>query len=336
MTKLALFLGLATVAVMTGLLLSSDSGADVGVYEAEFAKFNALHGKKYSSMADRALRFEIFKANFDLISAHNADSTASYTLEVNKFADLTFDEFKAFYLSEMPAGRHQKEHCAEGVVRGDKPDAVDWNKEGKVQKVKNQAACGSCWAFSAVGAIESAIAIGKKVDLPDLAEQELVDCSTDYGNGGCNGGFMHWGFNYVLDNNITAGADYEYTAEDGECRTEEIGKGKFEINGCVKADPSIDGLAEAIAVNPTSVAFAVQNDFRFYKEGVYNPASCPGQINHGVLAFGYDSKAQIPYYFVKNSWGTNWGDKGLFKISFGKGRGTCSIAGNGYNYYPVA
>lgn len=335
MSKLALLLGAATILALTGFLLTTDSGVDQSAYEAAFAKFNAQYGKVYSSLSDRALRFEIFKSNFDLIQSHNADASKSYTLEVNKFADLTFDEFKSYYLAEMPVGAKGKDHCVERVQTGVRPDTRNWNALGKVQVVKNQAACGSCWAFSAVGAIESAIAI-KGNPLPNLAEQELVDCSTDYGNGGCNGGFMHWGFNYVLDHNINTQAAYAYTAEDGTCRTDEIGQGAFAINGCIRAEPSVNGLADAIALSPVAVAFSVQNDFRFYKNGIYQPSSCPGQINHGVLAFGYDSVAPIPYYFVKNSWGTNWGDNGLFKIAFGVGAGTCSIAGNGYNYFPLA
>lgn len=335
MNKLALILGAATLVALTGFALLATDGSAPNLHQTAFDAFNARFGKTYTTQADRALRFEVFKANFDLIEAHNANPSATYTLEVNKFADLTFEEFSAFYLSEVSDDKLGKDKCSDSRPTYFHPEEVDWNKEGKVHAVKNQAACGSCWAFSAVGAIESAIAITKKVEVPSLAEQELVDCSRDYGNEGCNGGFMHWAFNYVLDHNINDDKDYEYTASDGECRTDDIGVGKTEINGCVHTVPSIEGLAEAIAVTPVSVAFAVQNDFRFYKSGVYNPSSCPGQINHGVLAFGYNTKNEIPYYFVKNSWGTNWGDNGLFKIAFGTGRGTCSIAGNGYNYYPT-
>lgn len=335
MNKLALFLGAATLVALTGFLMMSDNGSTPSLHQDAFESFAVNFGKSYTSMADRALRFQVFKSNFDLIEAHNRDASATYTLEVNQFADLTFAEFSAYYLSDMDDSVLSKDHCAESSFLGACPDSVDWNKEGKVQKVKNQAACGSCWAFSAIGAVESAIAISKKTDLPTLSEQELVDCSNDYGNEGCNGGFMHWGFNYILDNNINDSKDYEYTAQDGECQTDSIGKGKTEINGCVKAVASIDGLAEALAVTPVAVAFAVQNDFRFYKSGVYNPVSCPGQINHGVLAYGFDAKATVAFFRVKNSWGTAWGNQGFFDIAFGTEKGTCSIAGNGYNYYPT-
>jgi C1A family cysteine protease len=337
MSKIAFLIGATALVALTGFLMLSDDGAAPVANAEHFDAFNAQFGKKYSSMADRALRFKIFQANYDLITAHNQDASATYTLEVNQFADLTFEEFSAYYMSDMSGAQGSKDHCEdpEAPLFSHRPEGVDWVKAGKVQKVKNQGACGSCWAFSAIGAVESAISITKKVDLPDLSEQELVDCSTEYGNEGCGGGLMNWAFDYILDHNINDSKDYPYKARNGNCRTDEIGTGKTEINGCVRVTPSVEGLADAIAITPIAVAFAVQNDFRFYKTGVYNPSSCPGQINHGVLAVGYCTKSDIPNYYVKNSWGTGWGDKGFFRIAFGTGRGTCSIAGNGYNYYPT-
>jgi cathepsin L len=67
------------------------------------------------------------------------------------------------------------------------PTAWDWRDQGAVNPVKDQASCGSCWAFSSVAALETANFINTGT-LLSLSEQQLVDCSLDYGNRGCGGG----------------------------------------------------------------------------------------------------------------------------------------------------
>jgi C1A family cysteine protease len=340
MSKIAFLIAAVTLTALTGFLLLTDQEFSFDFSVNQFEAFNVRYNKTYSSMADRALRHQIFQANYDLIIAHNRNPSVTYTLELNQFADLTFEEFEAYYLTEIHGADSSKTHCQSPTKpRVVRPDNIDWVSRGKVQRAKNQGACGSCWAFSAIGAVESALAIKAGDSSPlDLSEQELVDCSTGYGNKGCRGGLMNSAFDYILDRNINLAHDYPYKERDGNCMTDDIGQGKFEISGCIRADRSIDGLVDAIATTPVSVAFSVQDDFRFYKGGVYNPKSCCGRINHGVLAVGFDSKGGsegVPYFLVKNSWGGDWGDNGFFRIAFGTGRGTCSIAGNGYNYYPT-
>ena len=143
-------------------------------------------------------------------------------------------------------------------------------------------------------------------------------------------------FDYIVENDISAEADYGYTAEDGDCDVPE-GKDKFKVASYNFISPAdVSGLAAALDKQPVSVAIEVQADFQSYESGVYVPEdrSCGTGLNHGVVAVGYYNDVNEPYFLVKNSWSTTWGDKGYIKMAIGKGKGTCGIA-NPYDVYPT-
>ena len=164
----------------------------------------------YGSDLEEAKRFTVFKDNLAFIEKHNAEAAAgkhSYTVGVNEFADLTNEEFKSLYVNSaynrtMP----RKETWLDAV----EAESVDWRKRGAVTPVKNQGQCGSCWSFSATGSTEGAHAIATGT-LLSLSEQQLMDCSTSYGNQGCNGGLMDDAFKYIVSNGgLDTEEDYSY------------------------------------------------------------------------------------------------------------------------------
>lgn len=287
------------------------------------------HGKRIQSPSELEYRLQVYGDNMAFAESVN-NRQSSFTVGDNLFADLTFEEFKEKYLS--------REVIQNEVRTGPAPRlraSKDWRTEKKVGPIKNQGRCGSCWAFSTVAALETEIAIKNSQDV-NLSEQELVDCSGEYGNQGCNGGLMSQAFSYIKDHQIGLGADYPYTAKDGACKRDET-KTRYSVVESRVIDPiCVDGLMTAIQSHAVSVAIEVQRDFQLYKGGIYKNDNCGAALNHGVAAVGFvneDGEDQ-QYFIVRNSWGESWGENGYVRMFIGTGSGTCGIA-NDTDVYPV-
>ena len=218
------------------------------------------------------------------------------------------------------------------------PAAVDWTTQNAVTPVKNQGSCGSCWAFATTGAIEGIVAIRNRT-LLSLSEQQLVDC--DKTSSGCEGGWPDRAFAYVNTNNgLCTEAAYPYTAQDGACRSNSCVESPLtSITGYydVPARNDDDALMRAVAQQPVSVAVNANAAFQYYASGVFT-APCSGSINHAVLIVGYGiTQTQVPYWKIKNSWGTAWGEAGYIRLlrndSINGGAGLCGV--NLYPSYPT-
>ncbi|KAJ8749579.1 hypothetical protein K2173_026228 [Erythroxylum novogranatense] len=174
------------------------------------------HRKNNNDLGEKEKRFEIFKDNLRFIDEHNSVER-SYRVGLNCFADLTNEEYRARYLGTRMEMRNRTLGSRGPSMRylhavsDELPADVDWRAKGAVVPVKDQGQCGSCWAFSTVGAVEgiNQIVTG---DLISLSEQELVDCDISY-NQGCNGGLMDYGFQFIINNGgIDTEKDYPYKA----------------------------------------------------------------------------------------------------------------------------
>lgn len=172
------------------------------------------HGKSYANQEEYLYRFKIFKENLAYVNEMNQlDETNSNALGVTKFMDMTTEEFKKQYLSSyIPQQPTNIITLEENNTRG---PTLDWRSLNAVTRVKDQGYCGSCWAFSAIGALESAYAI-KHNQIIEFSEQQLVDCS--YDNYGCYGGWMEYAFDYISQNGIATESEYPYTANDDKCQ----------------------------------------------------------------------------------------------------------------------
>jgi len=179
-----------------------------------FLNFLRDFKKEYTS-DELFYRFSVFSQNLAIINKHNSENH-TWTMGINQFSDLTPIEFEKIYLGYIPRENIAEADAADEPVP---PNAdIDWTTKGAVTGVKNQGQCGSCWAFSTTGAIESAVQISHKT-LTSLSEQQLVDCAGSAGNQGCNGGLMDSAFKWVISNGgIASESSYAYTARDGTCK----------------------------------------------------------------------------------------------------------------------
>lgn len=294
-----------------------------------FRRWQAQHKKVYKHAGEAERRLENFKRNLRYVMERSRrDDGKRHGVGLNKFADLSNEEFRQLYLSKVKKSVNQKWRAKrESLMRNKRkgaesckaPWSLDWRNYGIVTGVKDQGQCGSCWAFSSTGAIEGINAL-KSGDLISLSEQELVDCDTT--NDGCDGGYMDYAFEWVINNGgIDSEEDYPYTSvfgEGGICNvTKEEHNKAVTIDGYVDVYPSEDGLLCTVIQQPISVGMdGSAIDFQLYTGGIYD-GSCsanPNDIDHAVLIVGYGSEGGEDYWIVKNSWGTDWGVEGYFLI----------------------
>jgi len=249
---------------------------------------------------------------------------------MNHFGDLEADEFASLYLSKFETDRPK-----DIVVfdESDTPSEVDWTTKGAVTGVKNQGQCGSCWSFSTTGSVEGAHFI-KTGNLVSLSEQQLVDCSTKFGNMGCNGGLMDDAFKYIKSaGGLMKETDYKYKAADGTCKFDDS-KVAATISSYKDVTPKSESqLMAAVAKQPVSIAVqANQMSWQFYNGGIIS-SGCGHQLDHGVLLVGYMEKSGKDVWKVKNSWGPSWGAEGYLFIE----RGSSDLCGVEMQpSYPIA
>ncbi|KAI9072220.1 hypothetical protein K1719_045823 [Acacia pycnantha] len=273
-----------------------------------FQQWVMEHGRNYSNTEESKTRYQIFQRNLMYITETNAKrskSPSGHRLGLNKFADMSPEEFKRVYLrvpeealatiaptTSSTGYVQQKESCEEA------PSSMDWRTKGVVTPVKDQQKCGCCWAFAATGAIESVNAIATR-ELVSLSEQELVDC--DSKSQGCSGGFPSYAFDWQ--------------------------NGVVKINSYQSVEKSDGALLCAIAKQPISVGLD-GTSLQFYDGGIVDGENCPvgSPANHAVLIVGYDSRDGTDY----------WIANGYFMIQRNTNLpdGVCSI--NNYASFPIA
>lgn len=302
--------------------VAAGNALDREVYERAFFEHMTKFQLSFKSGEEFVHRLQVFSDNYDMIQQHNSENH-TYTLGLNQFSHLTLSEFHDFvHLGgtrppNLRRGGENKLHTAPADM-STVPASVDHVAAGAVTAIKNQGSCGSCWAFSAVSALESA-RFYKHNGLITYAEQQVVSCDTV--DGGCNGGWMDDAFTFVQKNGgLTTPDQYPYTSgttgATGSCKTAGItNDASVKPVGFTDVQAgSVDALMSAVAQQPVSIAIqANQLAFQSYSGGVLT-GKCGQRLDHGVVAVGYGTLNGVDYWKVRNSWGPSWGMDGYVLI----------------------
>jgi C1A family cysteine protease len=347
---------------ITSLVFVSQYNASYDV-TGEYDAFIARYGRNLALVDEYEFRKQIFKDNLAYIANFNAQGK-SWTLGVNKFADMTKEEVKSF-MGVMPQTSGLKSF---DPIQAPKDTSVndvrkDWRDEKEVvRNITNQGSCGSCWAFAANEGVYTSWVLyqerhGLKATHPDLSEQVLVDC--DRSSAGCQGGFMDNAYYYYTQQCPVLEKDYKYKAKDEDCKRD----GKTKKYDCA-TDTLLgwypintfddEGLRHSLNYGLVPVAIQAENQaFYLYEGGIIDGPECGYSLDHGVGLVA-ESMVQDPksgetwkVWTIKNSWGNLWGELGYARIrrSFQEGllrtptgdvKGNVGVCGiNIQNSFPV-
>jgi len=349
---------LFTSAFVFCLVLQLTTLSDARFNQSNFKNWVERNRRHYSSQIEHQARLSIFLQNTQRVQQHNEayeKGMTSYAMTIDSpFADLTDDEFKTAYL--MDSQECSATHESSGTLTTKSslriPKSIDWRSKGVITPVKNQGSCGSCWTFSTTGALEAHHCIHSNLQedcttWAGLSEQQIVDCASAFDNNGCNGGLPSHAFEYIkYAGGLHTEQDYPYTANDtGGCEVLSSPRQQHEKEFVVQvaevfnitSRDEVDLTAAIAKIGPVSVAFQVTPDFRFYSHGVYdsfnstsNTVICQDDeqsVNHAVVAVGFGETVDaepVPFYIIRNSWGSSWGMEGYFWMK--RGQNLCGIS----------
>ncbi|XP_068189106.1 digestive cysteine proteinase 2 isoform X1 [Antennarius striatus] len=286
-----------------------------------FNHFKDQFQRQYKDEREHEERQQAFVQNLRYIHSKNR-AGLSYTLALNALSDCTKAELSTIRgrkpVKTPNGGLPFPSETYKGVTV---PESLDWRLYGAVTPVKDQAICGSCWSFASTGAIEGALFL-KTGFLQGLSQQMLVDCSWGFGNDGCDGGEEWRAYEWIMKHGGIATAETygPYRGMNGFCHVN-----SSRLTAHIKSYTNVtSGDAEALKMalyknGPVAVSIdASHPSFTFYSHGVYYEPACGNttdDLDHAVLAVGYGTLNGEPYWLIKNSWSTYWGNDGYVLMS---------------------
>lgn len=305
-----------------------------------FSKWKSSHQRLYSTPNEQSHRLRTFHKNYNLIKEINS-ANLSYTFTLNKFADMSKEEFAAKYLSEPVVNQEislpiSKEEDPKHKEEQQPPQGWDWSQHGCKTFIYDQGnKCNAGYAIAAVNALTYGWHNDKGGESIQQSPQEIIDCAFEKTTYGCSGGDIIGVFLYSLNKGLSTEKEYPYEGRaTGKCSRTAPSQYKLESVRSMGHGNS-DAIVKALRKKPVAVSVDAST-WQFYKEGIFDGNGCsPSFVNHYVVLVGYGTSQSIPFWKLENSWGSNWGEEGYMRIQRASGMGNypCGIPALGI--YPI-
>ncbi|XP_036422410.1 digestive cysteine proteinase 1-like [Colossoma macropomum] len=292
----------------------------VGHAHRLFGHFKEKYQRDYETEEEHEKREHNFVHNIRYVHSMNR-AGLSFSLSVNHLADHSQAELAVMRGRRRKKTPNNAQSFPTELRSVATPDSLDWRLYGAVTPVKDQAVCGSCWSFATTGALEGALFL-KTGEQVILSQQMLVDCTWGFGNNGCDGGEEWRAYEWIMKHGgISTAESYGgYTGMNGLCHYNSSSLTARVRSYTNVTSGDVEALKAALFKNgPTAVSIdASHRSFTFYSNGVYYEPACKNgtdDLDHAVLAVGYGVLDNQPYWLVKNSWSTYWGNDGYVLMS---------------------
>lgn len=327
--------------------------------DAAFHAFVQKHKRAYKHGSDEYHRRKsLFQQRLAEVRAQNQKTDRRWMAAPNKFSDMT-DAERAM-LRGYRKGAHkpplrgssllQMSENSTGMVH-DLPDNKDWRHLTVHNNIRDQGACGSCWAIATASVLEAHYEIYSAKTLSAgktriFSPQQILECTPNPqecgGKGGCQGATVELGMAWIVKNGVVTEDEQPYTAQDGQCsvqgkpQTADDGEGdqlKQVLMG-QSAAPLYRGgaaiglssyhtlasnedapLAYALAnYGPVAVSAAASAWYE-YHSGIFDGCPQDAVVDHAIVAYGYGHNGEgNKYWLIRNSWGPEWGEQGFIRI----------------------
>ncbi|KFM83070.1 Cathepsin O, partial [Stegodyphus mimosarum] len=288
-------------------------------------KFGTMEFKRRESIFEQTLH------RVEWLNRHR-NSTHAALYGINQFSDLTPEEFKKYvHLAKVNVTLKKSYPRKKNLLQSKSvleklPKKVDWRHKNVISSVNDQEQCGACWAFSTVETVESMYAL-KYGSLERWSVQQVVDCAAAP-NKGCEGGdtCLTIGWLYESETEIVLAKDYPFKGKTGICAEDVKSDKTVRVARNFTCDSFIGEeylMLLHLAYHGPLIAAVDASGWQDYLGGIIQ-FHCDSERNHAVQIVGYDITGEVPFYIVRNSWGTNFGNDGYLYIAIGKNM--CRIA----------